>query len=121
VGQEEDDIDVQLALGEQFGELDLDDDSDSGTTDSDWEDDASDDGNLDGMVVDSSTGGDEGGGEGGASGSGGGQIASSSKEPVINILNQCPLKMDKRRKKKNRRPRLLPEKPFDPLLSNVSQ
>jgi hypothetical protein len=28
-------IDVQLALGEQFGELDLDDDSDSGTTDSD--------------------------------------------------------------------------------------
>jgi ankyrin repeat protein len=119
VGQEEDDIDVQLALGEQFGELDLDDDSDSGTTDSDWEDDASDDGNLGGMVVDSLTGGDEGGGEGGASGSGGGQIASSSKEPAINILNQCLLKMDK--KKKNRRPRLFPEKLFDPVLSNVSK
>jgi ankyrin repeat protein len=120
--QEEDDIDVQLALGEQFGELDLDDDSDSGTTDSDWEDDASDDGDPDTMVVDSLASGVEGGGEGGASGSGGGQLASSSKEPAINILNQCLLKMDKRTKKKKiRKPRLLPDKPFDPVLSNVSK
>jgi hypothetical protein len=62
------------------------------------------------MVVDSLTGGDEGGGESGAIGSGGGQIASSSKEPEINILNQGLLKMDKQRKKKKktRKPRLFP-------------
>lgn len=117
---ETDDIDEQLALGEQqFSELDLDDDNDSG---SDSEDDASDDDeDHDGMAVDSFTGGDEGGsGSGGvASGSRGGQIASSSKEPAINTMQQLPPEKN-RRKKKNRGSRMLPDTPHDTAISSVS-
>ena len=122
---ETNDMDEQLALGEQFSALDLDDDNDSGHGQSDSEeDDASDDEeDHDGMAVDSFTGGDEGGsGSGGvASGSGGVQVASTSKEPAINIMNQLLLEKTKRKKRKNRGARMLPDTPYDAAISSVSK
>jgi hypothetical protein len=119
---ETDDIDEQLALGEQFSALDLEDDNDSGHGQSDSEDDASEDEeDPDGMAVDSVPGGDEGGSGGVASGSGGGHAASSSKEPAINIMNQLLLEKNKRRKKKNRGARMLPDTPYDPVISTVTK
>jgi ankyrin repeat protein len=77
--QEGDDIDVQLALGEQFDKLDLEGDSDSGTGQSDSDDAASDDdGDPSGVVVDSPAGGNEGGGGGGTSGSERGPVVASA-------------------------------------------
>ena len=118
---ETDDIDEQLALGEQFSALDLDDDNDSGHGQSDSEDDASEDEeDPDGMAIDSIPGGEEGGSGGVASGSGSGQVASSSKQPAINIMNQLLLEKNKR-KKKNRGPRMLPDTPYDAAISSVSK
>ena len=119
---EPDDIDEQLALGEQFSALDLDDDNDSGHGQSDSEDDASDEEeDPDGMAVDSFPGGDEGGSGAVASGSGSGPVPSSSKEPAINIMNQLLLEKNKRKKKKNRGPRMLPDTPYDAAISSVSK
>ena len=133
---ETDDIDEQLALGEQFSALDLEDDNDSGHGQSDSEDDVSEDEeeDPDGMVIDSvpgDDGGDSGGVAGGsgvvasgsggmASGSGGGQIASSSKEPAIHIMNQLLLEKSKR-KKRNNGVRMLPDTPYDPAISSVAK
>ena len=72
------DMDVQMVVGEQFGALDLDEDSDSGYDQSDPEDDASDANKPAGITIDSFTDGD-----GGSGGSGSVQIAPVSKEPVI--------------------------------------
>ena len=136
---EVDDIDEQLALGEQFSALDLEDDNDSGHGQSDSDDEASeeDEENPDSMAVDSFPGGDEGDGGGMASGSGviaggssggvasgsggGGQIASGSKQPAIQIMNQLLLEKNRRKKKKNRGARMLPDTPYDPAISTVSK
>jgi len=116
------DIDMQLALGEQFSALNLYNDNDSGHGQSDSEDEDS-----DGMVVHSFTGGDEGGGGGGgcvasgsgrvASGSGGDQDASSPEaeepaieEPAINTTNQL-----------NPGPQMLPDTPYDAAIKSVSR
>ena len=133
---ETDDIDEQLALGEQFSALDLEDDNDSGHGQSDSEDDVSEDEeeDPDGMVIDSvpgDDGGESGGVAGGsgvvasgsggmASGSGGGHIASSSKEPAIHIMNQLLLEKNKR-KKRNHGARMLPDTPYDPAISSVAK
>ena len=132
---EENDIDEQMALGEQFNTLDSSDDNDSGHSQSDFgEDDVSDQDDTENMAAGSFTGGDEGGeggegggadgvdgagGAGGASGSGGGQIASSSKEPAIRIMNQILLDRNRRRKKHSG-PQMLPDTPYDASISNVS-
>ena len=136
---ETDDIDEQLALGEQFSALDLEDDNDSGHGQSDSDDEASEDEeeNPDSMAIDSHPGGDEGDGGGVASGSGviaggssggvasgsggGGQIASGSKQPAIHIMNQLLLEKNRRKKKKNRGARMLPDTPYDPAISAVSK
>ena len=135
---ETDDIDEQLALGEQFSALDLEDDNDSGHGQSDSEDDASEEEeeNPDNMAVDSIPGNNEGdgggvaSGSGGvarggqigvASGSGGGRIASGSKEPAIHIMNQLLLEKNRRKKKKNRGARMLPDTPYDPAISTISK
>ena len=116
---EADDIDEQLALGEQFGSLDLDDDNDSWHDAS--EDEASEGEDPDDMIVDSFTSGDEGGSGGVASGSGGGQVASSSKEPAINIMNQLLLEKNRWRKQKSSGPRMLPDTPYDAAITSVSK
>ena len=72
------DMDVQVALGGQFGALGLDEDSDSGNDQSDFEDDTSDTNKPAGITIDSFTDAD-----GGSGGSGSVQIAPVSKEPVI--------------------------------------
>ena len=135
---EADDFDEQLALGEQFSALDLEDDNDSGHGQSDSEDDASEEEeeNPDNMAVDSIPGNNEGdgggvaSGSGGvarsgqigvASGSGGGRIASGSKEPAIHIMNQLLLEKNRRKKKKNRGARMLPDTPYDPAISSISK
>jgi hypothetical protein len=117
--EEGDDIDEQLALGEQFSALDLDDDNDSGHGQSDSEDDASDAEDADDMAVDALVAGEGAGASG--SGGGGGPVASSSKEPAINIMNQLLLEKNKRKKKKNRGPRMLPDTPYDAAISSVSK
>jgi len=118
---EENDIDEQMALGEQFNALDSSDDNDSGHSPSDFGDDVHDQDDPESMAAaDSFTGGDGGGGGGGgASGSGGGQIASSSKEPVIMVMNELLLERN-RRKKKHRGPRMLPDTPHDASINRVS-
>ena len=122
---EENDIDEQMALGEQFNTLDSSDDNDSGHSESDFGEDVSDQDDPESMAADPLTGGDEGGeeggegGGGGASGSGGGQIASSSKEPAIRVMNQLLLDRTRRRKK-HRGPRMLPDTPYDASISIVS-
>ena len=124
---EENDIDEQVALGEQFRRLDPDGDYDSEYSQSDSSDDIPDDNDPESMAVDSFTGGDEAGGDGGengdggasGSGSGGGQLASGSREPAIYIMNQLLLEKSRRRKK-NRTPQMLPDTPFDADIRNVS-
>ena len=55
------------------------------------------------------------------SGSGGGQVTSSSKEPVINIMNQLLLEKNIRRQKKNRGPRMLHDTPYNAAIGVVSK
>jgi hypothetical protein len=107
----ENDIDEQMALGEQFNTLDSSDDDDSGLGESD-----SDEDDPESTAADPFTGGDEGGGGGGASGSGRGQIASSSKEPAIIIMNQLLLERTTRKKKN----RIFPDTPYDASISSLS-
>jgi hypothetical protein len=122
---EENDIDEQMALGEQFNNLDSSDDDDSEHSQSDFGEDVSDQEDPENMAADSFNGGDEGdeggeGGEGGGpSGSGSGQIASGSKEPAIRVMNQLLLERNRRRKK-HRGPLIHPDTPYDASISNVS-
>jgi len=121
----ENDIDEQMALGEQFNNLDSNDDTESGYSQSDFGDDASDQGDPENMAAESFTGGEEGGeggeggGGGGPSGSGGGQVASGSKEPAIMVMNQLLLDRNRRRKKHSG-PQILPDTPYDASISSVS-
>jgi hypothetical protein len=98
------DIDDQMALGEQFHTLDLSNDNDLGHGQSDYKDGVSDnddpDVNSDGMSVDVFSGRNEGGS--GDGGSGGGQIALGSKETTLSVMNK--LLMDRQKKRKNCRP-----------------
>jgi len=118
---EEIDIDEEIALGEHLNNYDSSDDNDSGYSQSDFGDDISDQGDPENMAAESFTGGDEGGGEGGdgPSGSGGSQIASSSKEPAITVMNQLLLNKDRRRKKHSG-PQILPDTPYDASISSIS-
>jgi hypothetical protein len=112
------DIDERRTSGEQFSVLNLDGNNDSGHNQPCSEGGASEDKDPDGMVVDSLPGGDEGGSGDVVSGSGGGQIASRSKEPAVNIMNQL-LEKNKRRKKKNRGIRMLPDKLYEADINSV--
>ena len=103
------DIDEQLALGEQFAALDLDDDRDSEYSQSDYSDSIHDNNDPESMDTGSFIGGDGEGDECGASGCGGGQIASSSGIYIMNLL----LLERNRQKKRNRAPQMLPDTPFD--------
>ena len=75
---EENDIDEQMALGEQLNTLDSSDDNDSGHSQSDFGD-VSDQGDTENMAAGSFTVG---------GGSGGGQFASSPKKLAIRIINE---------------------------------
>ena len=115
LGPQENDVDEQVALGEQFNALDLDDDNDSGHGQSDFDDYVS-----DGSTAVNSFGGDKGRNAGSGGGNGRDQITSWSKESAINIMNQLLLERNRRRKK-NRGPRMLPDTPYDPAISSISQ
>ena len=115
----ENDINEQLALGEHFSALDLDDDKDSGHGQSDFDDYVSDDNEDPDNMVTNVFGNDEGDGGGGPSGSPGDQIASSSTESPINMINR--LLKNRRRKKRSQGPRMLPDTPYDAAISSVSK
>ena len=119
---EENVIDEQVALGEQLISFDSSDDNDSRRSQSDFGEDVSDQDELESMAAISFTGGDagdEGGSGSGASGSGGDQIASSSKEPAIRVMNQLLLDRNKRKKKRSGH-QMLPDTPYDASISDVS-
>ena len=107
------DIDEQLALGEQFAALDLNDDCDSEYSQPDYGDSIEDNNGPECMDIESFTSGDEEGDEGGASGSRGGQIASSSGIYIMNLL----LLERNRQKKRNRARQMLLDTPFDANIS----
>ena len=113
-------IDEQLALGEQFSALDLDSDKDSGHGQSDFDDYASDDNEDPDNPDINAFGGGEGDSGGGFGGNLGDQIASSSTKSPIGMINRLLLEKNRRRKKRSRGPRMIPDRPFA-AISSVSK